>query len=68
METLLKNMITELRNEPPIDTDMPILVAGDPEKISEKKRLKSGIPIDDVIIDEINQIIDQQGLEEELKL
>jgi len=67
-KTLLKNMITELRNEPPIDTNRPILVAGDPEKISEKKRLKTGIPIDDIIVDEINEIIEQQGLEEKLKL
>ncbi len=61
-------MITELRKEPPIDTNMPVLVAGDPEKISEKKRLKNGIPIEDNIINEINEIIDQQGLEEKLKL
>ena len=61
-------MITELRNEPPIDTNMPILVAGDPEKISEKKRLKSGIPIGSGIVNEINEIIVQQGLEEKLKL
>ena len=39
----LKNMITELRNEPPIDINMPILVAGDPDKISEKKRLKNAL-------------------------
>ena len=65
-KALLKNMVTELRNEPPIDTDMPILVAGDPEKISEKKRLKSGIPIEGVIVDEINQIINQLGLKEKL--
>jgi len=67
-KTLLKNMITELRNEPPIDINMPILVAGDPEKISEKKRLKNGIPIEHEIINEINGIISQQGLEEKLKL
>ena len=67
-KALLKNMITELRNEPPIDTNMPILVAGDPEKISEEKRLKNGIPIESSIINEINEIIVQQNLEEKLKL
>ena len=36
--------------------------------VKEKKRLKNGIPIEDNIINEINKIIDQQGLEEKLKL
>ena len=61
-KTLLKNMITEIRNEPPIDKDLPILVAGDKEKLSEEKRLKNGIPIESEIINEINEIIQQQGL------
>ena len=64
----LKNMITEIRNEPPIDSDHPILVAGDPEKISEKERLVNGIPIEIEIINEINEIIDHQGLSKILKL
>jgi LDH2 family malate/lactate/ureidoglycolate dehydrogenase len=61
-------MITEIRNEPPIDPDLPIMVPGDPEKISEKKRLKNGIPVESGIIKEINEMIYQQGLEKELKL
>ena len=61
-------MITEIRNEPPIDFDHPILVAGDPEKISEKKRLENGIPIENGTINEINEIIHQQGLSKVLKL
>ena len=35
-------MVTELRNEPPIDPNLPILVAGDPEK---KSLLKESIKI-----------------------
>jgi len=44
------------------------MVEGNPKRISEKKRLKNGIPIEDNIINEINEIIDQQGLEKKLKL
>ena len=61
-------MIIELRNEPSIDANMPILVAGDPEKISEKKRLKNGIPIESDTINEINEIIYQQGHCDKLSL
>ena len=61
-------MITELRNGPTIDTNMPIVVAGDPEKISEKKRLKNEIHIESDTINEINEIIYQQDLSDKLSL
>jgi len=67
-KTSIKKMITELRNEPPIDPDLPILVAGDPEKESEERRSREGIPVEDAIIDEINQMISEQGLPDHLQL
>lgn len=67
-KTSLKNMVNELRNEPPINTEYPILVAGDPEKIMEKNRLKNGIPIDHELISEINKFINENGLSKELIL
>ena len=67
-KALLKNMVTELRNEPPIDPNMPILVAGDPEKKSLLKRLKDGIPIEPGVINEINDLISMQGLPKKLCL
>ena len=58
-------MIKELRSEPSIDTNMPIVVEGGPEKISKKKRLKNGIHIKS---DTINEIINQQDLFDKLSL
>jgi len=40
----IKQLVTELRKEPPLDPDIPVQVAGDPEKRISEKRLKSGIP------------------------
>lgn len=41
----LSSMMNELRGEPPMDEDTPIMVAGDPEKKSKLERSKSGIPL-----------------------
>jgi len=38
-------MIKELRNEPRLDPEQAVMVAGDPEKISLEDRSKSGIPL-----------------------
>ena len=54
-------MVTELRNEPPIDPNMPILVAGDPEKIIIKTT-KGWNSIEPGVINEINDLISMQGL------
>lgn len=67
-KVLLKNMVSEIRKEPPADPNLPILVAGDPEKSSMRKRLKEGIPIEDKTIREINKFINEYGLSNEFKL
>ena len=41
----LSGMVRELRNEPPMDKNVPVLVAGDPEKKCSADRMKMGIPV-----------------------
>lgn len=41
----LSAMIKELRNEPALDSNIPIQVAGDPEKKHYEERMKKGIPL-----------------------
>ena len=41
----LSMMIKELRNEPPLDKNVPVQVAGDPEKKNTEIRSKKGIPL-----------------------
>ncbi len=40
----MKQMVDEIRNEPPLDPSHPVMVAGDPEKKTQKERLSLGIP------------------------
>ncbi len=43
----MTTFMNELRNEPPFDSNKPIMVAGDPEKKVQAKRMKEGIPVSD---------------------
>ncbi len=41
----MKTLVDELRQEPPLDENLPVLVAGDPEKRSVENRSLDGIPL-----------------------
>ena len=43
----MQGMMDALREEPQMDVDVPIQVAGDPEKQATQDRLKHGIPLSD---------------------
>jgi LDH2 family malate/lactate/ureidoglycolate dehydrogenase len=58
-------MVTELRSQSPeflANEEVPILVAGDPEKQAEKKRRLEGIPVDLDLEKKLNLIAQEQGL------
>ena len=64
----IKELITELRNQPSINPDNPVMVAGDPEKHSMRDRIKNGIPISKETVDELNSMIKELALSEDLFL
>lgn len=64
----LKGLITELRNEPPLDPRLPVLVPGDPEKQAQEFRLKNGIPLTEQTVKKINHFVIKQRLPQELLL
>jgi ureidoglycolate dehydrogenase (NAD+) len=41
----MRQLVEELRSEPPSIKDGPVQVAGDPEKKAQAERLKNGIPL-----------------------
>lgn len=46
----LQAMVQEIRNEPALDRDVPIQVAGDPEKKIAKERSLKGIPVSENLL------------------
>jgi ureidoglycolate dehydrogenase (NAD+) len=64
----LKELVTQLRNEPALDPSLPVLVAGDPEKQAQKNRLKKGIPLAGQTVKKINEFIIEYKLPQSLLL
>ncbi len=47
------NWIRRFRNAEPIDPSIPVLIPGDPERIIEAERLKNGIPLLPVVVEDL---------------
>jgi LDH2 family malate/lactate/ureidoglycolate dehydrogenase len=58
----MSRMMNELRSGPRSDEDIPIMVAGDPEKEAEKKRTKEGIPYKENEYKELKRISREYGV------
>lgn len=52
----LQKMVDEVRNLPQLDSANRMMVAGDPEKIMERERRISGIPMDELKFDEFLEV------------
>jgi len=65
---MMKNLITELRSEPAVDPNLPVLVPGDPEKQAQELRLKKGIPLTEQTVQKINALIAERNISRELIL
>lgn len=64
----LKNLVTDLRNEPAVDPSLPVLVPGDPEKHARAFRKKNGIPLSKQTVRMINKFIIERKLSKEIYL
>ncbi len=54
--------IERFRNTEAIDVNQPVLVPGDPEREMEKKRMKNGIPLLDVVVQDLEKVGKDFGL------
>jgi len=55
----LKTMMTQVRREPKTNRKQSVLVAGDPEKMNYKVRIKKGIPVDEDLMANFHSIADE---------
>ena len=59
----LKEMMDALRKEPSLDPNIPIMVPGDPEKISFKERSEYGIPVPNNLISQCMLLADRYDVD-----
>jgi LDH2 family malate/lactate/ureidoglycolate dehydrogenase len=55
-EASLDRLVAYLRATPPADSDQPVLVAGDPERIAHEARSQYGVPMTDALAEEIREV------------
>jgi LDH2 family malate/lactate/ureidoglycolate dehydrogenase len=52
----MDNWIKGFRNARPIKGEEKILVPGDPEREFEEERMKNGIPLLDMVVEDLNKL------------
>ena len=52
----MSQLLNELRREPRADPDVPVQVAGDPEKRSARERTAQGIPLSAAELEAFSQL------------
>ena len=55
-ESDLDDVIDFLHDTPPVDPDKPVLVAGDPEAATREDRLQNGVPIPDMLDEQLRDV------------
>ena len=68
MQHEVEAIVAHAKASPPVNSDEPVLVAGDPERISKKERLSQGIPIDDATWEQILEGGETLGLTREVMM
>ena len=61
-KTHIAALAGDLRNQIPVDSNAPIQIAGDPEKLCREQRLAYGIPISEVEVELFDQLSDLYGI------
>lgn len=62
----MDNWIRGFRNARPIRGEEQVLVPGDPEKEFEEERMKNGIPLLEMVIEDLNKLAEKFSLDSEL--
>lgn len=55
----MDDWISHFRNATPIDADRPVLIPGDPERISEKERMEKGVPLPETVLEDLKKLADK---------
>ena len=64
LESEMAKLVAYMKETARTDEDSPVLIPGEPERISEADRLKNGIPVDDTTWSQIGEGGQQLGLKE----
>lgn len=63
----MDNWIKGFRNATPVKGEEKVLVPGDPEREFEEERMKNGIPLLDVVVEDLNKLAEKFSLDSGFK-
>ena len=55
-------LIREVHAEPPVDSARPPLAPGEPERLTTEKRRKTGVPLGDGVLADLNKLAQELGI------
>jgi LDH2 family malate/lactate/ureidoglycolate dehydrogenase len=59
----LDNWIERFKSAQPINADQPVIIPGEPELEAEQDRKVNGIPLVDAVVEDLNKLAVQLGIE-----
>ncbi|EHQ25347.1 Ldh family oxidoreductase [Mucilaginibacter paludis] len=62
-KTHMDNWISRFKSAKTVNGEPSVIIPGEPELEAEKERSKSGIPLVDAVVDDLNELADRFGLE-----
>jgi LDH2 family malate/lactate/ureidoglycolate dehydrogenase len=51
--------ISRFRQAAPVNADIPVVIPGDPERLMSVKRMKEGIPLLPVVLEDLQSLADK---------
>jgi L-2-hydroxycarboxylate dehydrogenase (NAD+) len=61
-KTSMDAWIREMKNTPSLDPGTPVLIPGDPERIAYQERMKSGIPLNQKVVESLERLSLETGI------
>ena len=58
----MDNWIERFKSAKPINVDQPVVIPGEPEVEAEKDRKINGIPLANVVVQDLNELADRLGI------
>jgi LDH2 family malate/lactate/ureidoglycolate dehydrogenase len=62
-KTHLDQWIERFKQAEPIDADVPVIIPGEPELMHEKERKANGIPLNNLVVDDLKQLGQKLGID-----
>jgi LDH2 family malate/lactate/ureidoglycolate dehydrogenase len=58
----MDNWIDRFKSATPINENQPVIIPGEPEFANHKERLENGIPLNNLVVDDLKKLAQELGI------